>query len=345
MSYSRSYRGTVTGSVTGTVSYPASQNGGSESVTLTYSRDVTWDVIVETEPFDESVDKCENHINLLTGAVVATQGLAVAAKKEAADKVGQTLVDGFFGHVRSEIEQQMTILKSRIDSLALHLATQAKKCRSLNAQMDQDFARIASRYIKLFGDLDQEMKRRIQGIDQASFELAADATERIASERSASGALVPSITAQESQSAKNAILISALKKRTMDMVRSVSLHTATDREIGDALQSVLDEPLDEAAERRAIYVPAIHLSADDTSGSGVRSAVHLAGVDFPGVGRAKGALESPSVTWQEIPEAGQSEIERHWMRRLGAWSAEQNGEAAARAATMMKTLWEKRSRQ
>jgi hypothetical protein len=344
MSYARDYSKTIRGTVSGTVSYPASQNGGSKSVTFAWAEDINVRIVVDTEPFDASVDKCENHVDLLTGAVVATQGVAVAAKSHASKVIGKTVVDGFFGHIRSEIDQQMTMLHARLEPLAMQLGAQAGRCRHLSSQMAQDFARISSRYIKLFGDLDLEMKRRIQSIDQASFELAGEATERIASERSANGALVPSITAQESEHTKNSILVSALKKRALDMIRSVRTRMITDRELSDGLSRVLGEDLAPNAARRDIYVPAIRALVDDVAGGGKRTSTYCAGGDFKGLAKLPGAIEAAGGDWQAVPPEAWAEIERHWMRRLGAWSAGNAGAADTRVAKLMQKLWENRSR-
>jgi hypothetical protein len=62
MSYTRRYHEVVTKTVS--VSYPASQNGGSTSVTVSVPVDVN--IHVDTLPFDSSINSCNNTVNTLT---------------------------------------------------------------------------------------------------------------------------------------------------------------------------------------------------------------------------------------------------------------------------------------
>ena len=118
MSYSRSFSKTIAIHYSGSVSYPASQSGGSVSYSGTAYEDVVVNINVDTDAFDSSVRHCNNSVGALTGAVVATEGAQVASIRQNAIKIGQTIVDGFFSTVRSEISQQITELKNRI-SLSL----------------------------------------------------------------------------------------------------------------------------------------------------------------------------------------------------------------------------------
>ena len=100
MSYSRKYSETITvrGSKTVTVSYPKSESGGSKSVTVDYIENVPVDVNihVDTDPFDSSVSNCNTNVNLLTGAVVATEAAQLISIDKNSKKVASTIVSGFF---------------------------------------------------------------------------------------------------------------------------------------------------------------------------------------------------------------------------------------------------------
>lgn len=114
MSYSRSFTKTIAIHYSGTVNYPASQNGGSVSFSGTEYEDVTVNVHVDTAPFDASVDHCNTSVGVLTGAVVATEAAQTASIRKNALKVGNTIIEGFFKTVRSEISQQIMELKIRL---------------------------------------------------------------------------------------------------------------------------------------------------------------------------------------------------------------------------------------
>ena len=100
MSYSRSFTRTVAVHYSGSksVSYPASQNGGSMSVSYsgTAYEDVEVNIHVDTDPFDASEERCNDHVNGLTASVGVMNAAQCAAIAENADKVSQTIIDGFF---------------------------------------------------------------------------------------------------------------------------------------------------------------------------------------------------------------------------------------------------------
>jgi hypothetical protein len=173
MSYTRNYHETITvrGAKTVTVNYPASQNGGSKSVTIDYREDVPVNVNihVDTKSFDNSVEHCNNHVNLLTGAIVATEAAQIASIDQNAKQVAATIVGGFFGYIRSEISQQITELTGGIDARLMHLRELSLACQSKMKQMESDFNRIAQRYIKIFEDLNRELSNRIKELDKPTF--------------------------------------------------------------------------------------------------------------------------------------------------------------------------------
>ena len=173
MSYSRSYSETITlsGSETKTVSYPASENGGSTTVTVYYTEYVPVDVNihVDTDPFEAGVAKCNSRVNLLTTTVVATEVAQIASIASNAKKVGSAVVEGFFKTIRSEISQQIMELSQKIDSHLIHLRELAKSCAARQKQMETDYNRISTRYSKIFNDLNNELSNRIYELNKPAF--------------------------------------------------------------------------------------------------------------------------------------------------------------------------------
>ena len=114
MSYTRTYRKTIRIPYSGSVSYSygPSQSGGSGTAYYsgTAVEEVEVDIEVDTVPFDHSVATCNNHVDALTGSVVATQAAQVKSIKEKAKKVGDTVVNGFFEVIRFEISNQIVEL-------------------------------------------------------------------------------------------------------------------------------------------------------------------------------------------------------------------------------------------
>ena len=178
MSYSRSFTKRISIPYSGKVSkYVTFDLGGGKTVSRTvemeYSgvaqEDVVVNVGVDTDPFDASVQHCNNTVGLLTGAVVATESAQVASVKSNAMKVGQTIVNGFFKTVRSEISQQIVELSNQIKAILLHLDGLGKRCVEKQRQMETDYHRLSERYLKVFAELDGELKNRVFELDRPAF--------------------------------------------------------------------------------------------------------------------------------------------------------------------------------
>ncbi|MFZ4546362.1 MAG: hypothetical protein ACOYN4_02950 [Bacteroidales bacterium] len=173
MSYTRKYSDsiTVSGSKSVSVSYPASQNGGTTTATVHYTEVVPVDVNihVDTNPFDNSVQHCDNNVNMLTAAVVATESAEIISKELNSKKVANTIIGGFFSYIRSEISQQIAELTQNIEAQTMHLTELMHACTAKTKQMEGDFNRISSRYVKIFDDLNHELSNRIIEMDKPTF--------------------------------------------------------------------------------------------------------------------------------------------------------------------------------
>lgn len=173
MSYTRSYRERIAVHYSGTVrySYPASQNGGSGTAHYsgTEYEDINVNIEVDTDNFDASVNDCNNSVNYLTGSIVATEAAQIASINKNAKQVGNTIVEGFFKTIRSEIGQQLTELTQKIDAHLMHLRELAKSCSGKQKQMEVDYNRISDRYLKIFEDLNNELSNRIYELNKPAF--------------------------------------------------------------------------------------------------------------------------------------------------------------------------------
>jgi hypothetical protein len=169
MGYHRRFSRTIYVHYSGSVSYPASETGGSVSYSGTTTEDVEVDIYVDTDPFDHSVDHCNGNISALNASVVTMSAAQVAAINENAQKVGSTIVKGFFSTVSSEISQQIAELRSSVDATLLRLNELSKQCANKQRQMQSDYTRITSRYLKIFEELDKECENRIFEIDRPAF--------------------------------------------------------------------------------------------------------------------------------------------------------------------------------
>ncbi len=249
MSYTRKYHETITvrGSKTVTVHYPKSESGGSKSVTVDYVENVPIDVniYVDTKPFDDSVENCNTNVNLLTGAVVATEAAQIASIDKNAQKVGKTIVDGFFGYIRSEISQQIAELTQGIESQLMHLRELSKAVVDKKRQMEGDFMRISSRYIKIFDDLNNELSNRIFELDKPTFVFKKELDNL--SIRTTNNDLVNTVAifGKESSELHSKISASIAKKRALDTLNKAKVFLWQQKKLNNTVQqSMLNESME-----------------------------------------------------------------------------------------------------
>jgi hypothetical protein len=191
---------------------------GSKNIDIDASIPIKVDIHVDTKPFDKGVSNVNSTIDLLTGAVVATEAAQVQSIHENSIKVGSTIVNGFFSYIRSEISQQISELTQSIDSQLMHLKELSIALVNKKKQMFNDFERISSRYIKIFDELNSELSNRIYELDKPTF-LFKKETDKQA-ERSVNNDMVNTATVFgfENSDLHSRISTSIAKKRASDTI-------------------------------------------------------------------------------------------------------------------------------
>lgn len=203
------------------------------------------EINVDTHPFDQSVSNVNSNIDVLTGAVIATEEAQVASIHENSEKVGKTIVNGFFSYIRSEISQQITELTQNIDSQLMHLRELSIAVVSKKKQMFNDFERISSRYIKIFDELNSELSNRIYELDKPTF-LFKKETDKQAI-RSVSNDLVNTATifGFENSDLHSKISTSIAKKRAYDTILKARKFLSEQNTLNKKIhRSMLNENLD-----------------------------------------------------------------------------------------------------
>lgn len=171
MSYTRSFTKTITVHYSGTVSYPASQSGGTRSYSGTTTETVVVNVEVETDPFDHSVSGCNKQVDVLTGAVSATESAQVLSIHESSRQISSAIIEGFFKTVRSGLSSQIMELSQKVETRLMHLQQQSKMLLDKRSQMEESYNRTKARYIKIFEDINRELENRVTAIDMPAFDL------------------------------------------------------------------------------------------------------------------------------------------------------------------------------
>lgn len=237
MSYRRSYTGYVRYS--GTVSYPASQNGG--SVSYSGSEPVYITIDVDTNAFDASVGHCNNAVNALTGAVVATEAAQVESKRQASKQIASTIVKGFFDYVGADLSQKIKELSSKCESLFIALMGHKDNCLSKSKQMQDDYNRISKRYSKIFEDLDKETVSRIEVLDKPTFQFAESAQNLVDRNSNTELLGISTISANENIKLETVLSCSHVKQQASVLLDKANCYLQGTYRLANSVRDMLDD--------------------------------------------------------------------------------------------------------
>ena len=268
MSYSKSYHSSAHYSGSVSYSYPASQSGGSGSIS--YSGEVPIDVTinVDTEPFDGSVDRFKTSIDALGGSVAVMQAAQCAAIRKTAEEVSASIINGFFGTIKAELTQQIQALDSAVKAGFALINEQGKAVSKSKDIMESDYNRISSRYMKLFADLDEECYKRIFALDRQSFNLSQKVQNELISESSCNAAALNLLGIDEISSSKTLVFVSSLNRKALDVLKT--MHDYITQE--SAIKSLIDSFLfnEQTDENVSLCIPVIWSESDllESQGTG-----------------------------------------------------------------------------
>lgn len=237
MSYRRSYTGYV--HYSGTVSYPASQNGG--SVSYSGSEPVYITIDVDTNAFDASVGHCNNAVNALTGAVVATEAAQVESKHQASKQIASTIVKGFFDYVGADLSQKIKELSSKCESLFIALMGHKDNCLSKSKQMQDDYNRISKRYSKIFEDLDKETVSRIEVLDKPTFQFAESAQNLVDRNSNTELLGISTISANENIKLETVLSCSHVKQQASVLLDKANCYLQGTYRLANSVRDMLDD--------------------------------------------------------------------------------------------------------
>lgn len=237
MSYRRSYTGYV--HYSGTVSYPASENGG--SVSYSGSEPVYITIDVDTNAFDASVGHCNNAVNALTGAVVATEAAQVESKRQASKQIASTIVKGFFDYVGADLSQKIKELSSKCESLFIALMGHKENCLSKSKQMQDDYNRISKRYSKIFEDLDKETVSRIEVLDKPTFQFAESAQNLVDRNSNTDLLGISTISANENIKLETVLSCSHVKQQASVLLDKANCYLQGTYRLANSVRDMLDD--------------------------------------------------------------------------------------------------------
>ena len=253
MSYVRYKTAIIAGTANGSVSYPASEHGGTKSVSLDWQESVEVVIQVDTDRFDDNVAHLRHSVDLLSGAIVATESIYVIEKTRSANAISKSVTDGFFKLIRSDITQQMAALNDMKHGLV-----------KIHQQMGLDYTRITERYSKVFEDLDQETKNRVSALDQDLISARREMSQQLARPIDKGTSAIPTIFGGENSQAQTAMVAAGIRSRMNQLLINSQAYLAGERTLARNFASTLWEDL--PAEGNLVSLPVLYLSADDPEG-------------------------------------------------------------------------------
>jgi hypothetical protein len=276
MSYSNSYSAAVPYSGSVSYNYPASQNGGSGTAHYSGSIPVNVTINVNTGPFDGSVSRFKASIDTLGVSVAAMHAAQCAVIKQTANEVSESIINGFFGTINSELSQQLQALDSAAKAGFALIAEQGKAVIDKKNAMEGDYNRISSRYIKLFADLDSECYKRIFTLDKQSFNLSEKVQKELLSESRGNTAAANLLGIEEVASSETLVFISSLNRKSLEVIQALHDYITQESRINSLVNSFLvDSPTvndgtinEKTAENIPLCVPVIWMESDAAEGRG-----------------------------------------------------------------------------
>ena len=179
------------------------------------------DCVVDTEPMAREITSVSDQIKGTTAAVVGMQVAVIQAEEEASEHVCKNVNRGFYTLIHSQISQKIAKLKSEVDSHLMQLNQQRKQLLAIRSRMERDYHMIASRYLKLFNGLNQNLQQRVFELDKPTIEFAVKDVDRLTNRTRLLPGAVP-VEQLESLDLSQKILVSNVKERGLSVINSMT---------------------------------------------------------------------------------------------------------------------------
>ena len=316
MSYSRTYSTVVRISGTKTVSYPASEHGGTMSVSYEDSETVNINIHVDTEPFDHSINGTNHALMGVSAAVGTLQGAQIAALRKFGQRVSQSAVNGFFRVIGNDISQEITANRNKTNANLALLQQQSEAIASVHEQMDGDYHNISSRYRNVFRNLDEECKKRVVELDRVAFQIAEQIKRKLLYQKLEDSA-VPAYDTLSETGMPTIILSGArVNKKVQTILSSMKQSIEKTNAFASHSGKMCSGTACENPEK--IYVPVVYIQATDGDGQEREMRCHSAesGAEVVSCQGVFDELSStPASAWKEINPTDSGQIDDFFRRQ------------------------------
>lgn len=325
------YLGKVSKTVT--VSYPKSESGGSKSVVV--EEPVYVDVYIESDPFEHSVDHCDNSLHLLQAGIVAAEAAEKRSRLENSQRLGQSLDDGFFQVVNSNLTMQAKEESATAKALVGALYAQQKELLKIKGRMEDDYNLIKSRYVKLFEDYDKELHNRVYALNKRVFELVDSSAKEL--ERPTSSMLMAAslVGQKENLSLQTKITASRVKYFASLVIAKVKNFIEGQNVLKFRLRHITSGE----CSARTYYVPVMCMQTAE----GERTAYQifsnqLVNKNEKVASELEESLMAPSAVWGEMREEDRNRITESLSEQVNASFSDSEGDR--RIAALIMEMWQ-----
>lgn len=223
------------------------------------------DCIVDTKPMADKIGEVSKKVEHTTEAVVAMKAAVLAENNKATEHICQNVSLGFYSMMCSQISQKLAENKSRVEALLVELGHQKKRLLGIQHNMETDYHRISARYQRIMTNLNKQLKKRIENLDEPIFRLCEKEVASV-DNRKFSIAASASTCQKEDVSLGQRLLASKLKEHSLQLVHSSSvmlIHLANYKQRSE--QILIDNM---PAENKLYHIPvAVALRTVDRSGA------------------------------------------------------------------------------
>lgn len=235
-----------------------------ESVEEEKVKDIDVNVKVNTTPFDNSVDRCGNHVGTLTGSIIGFKTANVASKVNNEKQIVNSVTSGFSSLIEQNLTLQNAGIEAEMHALAGELMQQCKELEYKHEVMNKDFNRIKSRYTSLFETITKEMNNRIKQIIKPCFDFVSQVRQEQNRRIETSLLSVATTTGKESDSARIAIQASKMKSNAENLISTAGGYIKGNKSLSIAKDKFC---IDTEESNKVCYAPVIVVFSGDESSS------------------------------------------------------------------------------
>ena len=235
-----------------------------ETYEVSRTKYIDVNVKVNTTPFDNSVDRCGNHVGTLTGSIIGFKTANVASKVNNEKQIVNSVTSGFSSLIEQNLTLQNAGVEAEMHALAGELMQQCKELEYKHEVMNKDFNRIKSRYTSLFETITKEMNNRIKQMIKPCFDFVSQVRQEQNRRIETSLLSVATTTGKESDSARIAIQASKMKRNAENLISTAGGYIKGNKSLSIAKDTFC---IDTEESNKVCYAPVIIAYSGDESSS------------------------------------------------------------------------------